>query len=493
VKTLSHMNHGTNHKSNINQETLVQDAYNRPNTSASGYPHHVYRSSSLYPTISSSTSHIPSESPKNQLHPPHTLSIHNHANPYQSSSIEAGQTRNSPSHQTNSLTSHPPMPVKRPLADVTETGDPMSSRHPVTHAKMSNSGSRTDVTFSHQSRPSDASSNSRTLDIANGRAVFSEAVHLDTSSRAQESSPGVVPTASLLLSKSADPHGPSEHKGNVDMPISTSNHLARGTGNLHDSSPTSHELENHEPRLITPRIQKHPELIEEPRKKSQSLDAAKAKPPDEVHKKSASLDVVKSKSEQRPHEIWYPPNRDDQGEGKTRPQPSSVAGPVAKKGVPAALPADNGQSRPSTKPEHVRHGRKSPNIANMKVIRYLREKRNRTISAVSMEAQDGTAVSMIIADPRSWSKFNLQPNTVVGSPTASVISQAPPIHIPSPRDPMKAAQEWLTEGIQAAMLAEAQGRRRVLRPGVVFDVDEDPPRDEQRHRSKRPRAHNRRS
>ena len=485
VKTLSHMNYGTNLKSNIIQENLVQDAYNRPNMPANGYPHHGYRSSSLYPTITSSTSHISSESSKNQMHPSHTLSIHNHANSYQSSSIEAGQSRNSPSHQTNPLTSHPPMPVKRPSADTTENGDPASSRHPSTHAKMSNSGSRMDVTFSQQSRPPDVPSNSRTLDIANGRTVFNEAVHLDTSSRTQESSPGVVPAVSLLLSKPTDPHGPSEHKGTVDMPISTSNHLARGKGNLHDSSPTIHELENHEPRLITPRIQKHPELTEEPRKKSHSLEVVKAKPLDEVHKKTASLDVVKSKSE-RPHEIWYPPNQDDQGEGKTRPQPISVA--VANKGIPTALPADNGQSRSSTKPEHIRYGRKSPNIANMKVYRYLREKRNRTISAVSMEAQDGTAVSMIIAKTQNlWSKFNLQPNTVVGSPTASVISQAPPIHIPSPRDPMRAAQDWLTEGIQAAMLAEAQGRRRILRPGVVFDVGEDPPRDEQRHRSKRPR------
>lgn len=82
----------------------------------------------------------------------------------------------------------------------------------------------------------------------------------------------------------------------------------------------------------------------------------------------------------------------------------------------------------------------------------------------------------------------------MGSPTASVISQAPPIHIPSPRDPMKAAQDWLTEGIEAALHAEAQGRRRILRPGVVFDVGEDPPLDEQRHRVKpsRSRAQNRR-
>lgn len=386
VKALSQMNH----KSNINQENIVQDPYNRPNTSATGYP----SPSSLYPTVNSSTSHIPSEPSKNQAHALHTLPVHNHTNSYQSSAIDAGQTRNAPFYQTNPLTSHPPIPIIRPSTDTIESSEPPSSRHPGTQVKTV---SRTDV-LSHHFRPSDVPSNSRTLDVANGRGVSNEAVRPDTSSRTQESTPGVLPAAPLLFSKSTDSHGPFEHKGNVDTHISTS-HPTRGTGNPYNSSPTTQELERHEPRLITPRIQKHPELSEESRKKSHSLDVAKANPPDEVHKKSASLDVVKSKSqEQRPHEIWYPPNRDDLGEGKARPQPSLVAGQVTNKG----LPADDNQRKTSTKPQHVRQGRKSPNIANMKVYRYLREKRNRTISAVSMEAQDGTSVGMIFFETREY-------------------------------------------------------------------------------------------
>ena len=384
VKALSQMSH----KSNINQENIVQDPYNRPNTSATGYP----SPSSLYPTVNSSTSHIPSEPSKNQAHALHTLPVHNHTNSYQLSAIEAGQTRNAPFYQTNSLTSHPPIPITRPSTNAIENSEPPSSRHPNTQAKTV---SRTDVILSQHFRPSDVPFNSRTVDITNGRGVLNEAVRPDTSSRTQESNPGVLPAAPLLFSKSTDSHGPFEHKGHVDTHTSTSSHPARGTGSLHNSSPTSQELERHEPRLITPRIQKHPELTEESRKKSHSLDVAKANPPDE-HKKSVSLDAVKSKSqEQRPHEIWYPPNRDDLGEGKSRPQPI-VAGPVANKG----LPADDNQRKTSTKPQHVRQGRKSPNIANMKVYRYLREKRNRTISALSMEAQDGTSVGMIIFETR---------------------------------------------------------------------------------------------
>ncbi|KIL69679.1 hypothetical protein M378DRAFT_61265, partial [Amanita muscaria Koide BX008] len=99
---------------------------------------------------------------------------------------------------------------------------------------------------------------------------------------------------------------------------------------------------------------------------------------------------------------------------------------------------------------------------------YLREKRNRTISVLSTEAQDGTATSAL------------------GSPTASILSQ-PPIRVPSHRDPMKAAHEWLSGNMEvAAKRGKTAGKRPIMRPGVVFDVGEDPPvaeRAERRHRS----------
>ena len=61
--------------------------------------------------------------------------------------------------------------------------------------------------------------------------------------------------------------------------------------------------------------------------------------------------------------------------------------------------------------------------------------------------------------------FLLQTNTVVGSPT-----QSP--HTPFPlRDPLVAAHDWV-----AAEEAEMRNRaKRRRRPGVVFEVDEDPP------------------
>ncbi|KAK2466980.1 hypothetical protein APHAL10511_001238 [Amanita phalloides] len=471
VKTL---NHGMNlNNPHTNQETHSKETYHRSNASATEYPHSIYRSSSVYPTVGTSASHVLHEPSKNQAHLSHSLPVHGSLH---SSTIEIIHPSNSSPRHGNTLTSHSLMPTaynQRPSAVAIKNSDSASIKIPQppnTQAKAQSGGPPIDIAQLHQSKVPDT--NYRIPDSANDRPVLNEAGRTDHGSHIQESSPDVAPVASLLFSKSVDHHGSLEQKGSIVNPIAISNHSVRGTNNIHTPSPTSQELERHEPRLITPKIQKHAELLEEPRRKSYSLDVAKSTPPEEGHKKSASPDTTKSKS-QEPPQIWYPPvsYRDSSYEGKHRSQLTSVTEPVAQKNVPTALSVNDGRGK--TGVEQVKPGRKSPNIANMKVYRYLREKRNRTISAMSMEAQDGTA-----------------PSTVVGSPTASVISQAP-IFVPSPRDPMKAAQDWLTEGIEAAIRAEAQGRRRILRPGVVFDVGEDPPREEQRHRSKRPRAQKR--
>ncbi|KAG5646660.1 hypothetical protein DXG03_002650 [Asterophora parasitica] len=113
---------------------------------------------------------------------------------------------------------------------------------------------------------------------------------------------------------------------------------------------------------------------------------------------------------------------------------------------------------PSTTPDRM-----SPNSKPFTPFRYLTQKRNRTMSAASLEAQDGTA-----------------PNTVVGSPTASMHSTQPPIQPPPLRDPFIATQEWRKQ--EAAEIREvATGKWRRARPGVVFDVEEDP-RDDQKRR-----------
>ncbi|KAJ3763462.1 hypothetical protein EV360DRAFT_8084, partial [Lentinula raphanica] len=102
--------------------------------------------------------------------------------------------------------------------------------------------------------------------------------------------------------------------------------------------------------------------------------------------------------------------------------------------------------------------RKSPNHKVFTPFRYLTTKRNRTMSAASVEAVDGTA-----------------PNTVVGSPTASMNSSQPPIQPLPLRDSQQATHEWRDRKESDSR----NNRLRVLRPGVVFDVPQDPHQDKQ--------------
>ncbi|KAG6814325.1 hypothetical protein H0H92_013450 [Tricholoma furcatifolium] len=105
-------------------------------------------------------------------------------------------------------------------------------------------------------------------------------------------------------------------------------------------------------------------------------------------------------------------------------------------------------------------------------FRYLTTKRNRRVSAASLEAQDGTAS-----------------NTIMGSPTASMHSTQPPtIHSPPLRDVFAATQEW--RHMEAAEMRELTGGKlRRARPGVVFDVAENP-NEERRKKIKPQSRHN---
>ncbi|KAK7014918.1 phosphatidylserine synthase [Favolaschia claudopus] len=120
--------------------------------------------------------------------------------------------------------------------------------------------------------------------------------------------------------------------------------------------------------------------------------------------------------------------------------------------------------------------RKSPNSRVFTPFRYLSNKRNRRVSTASMDAVDGTAA-----------------NTVMGSPTASMQSSQIPPHSPPRRDPRLATQDWRNQE-ETHTLARAQaargGKVRRVRPGVVFDVAEDPAEETRRSkltRSKKPR------
>lgn len=107
--------------------------------------------------------------------------------------------------------------------------------------------------------------------------------------------------------------------------------------------------------------------------------------------------------------------------------------------------------------------RKSPNSRGFS-FRYLTTKRNRRISTASVDAEDGTA-----------------PNTVMGSPTASMQSSQMP-QSPPQRDPRLATQDWRNQEESDVL---ARGKPRRMRPGVVFDVAENPEEETKRSRPAR--------
>ncbi|KAJ6547497.1 hypothetical protein B0H19DRAFT_1165970 [Mycena capillaripes] len=109
--------------------------------------------------------------------------------------------------------------------------------------------------------------------------------------------------------------------------------------------------------------------------------------------------------------------------------------------------------------------RKSPNSRVFTPFRYLTSKRNRRVSTASMDAVDGTA-----------------PNTVMGSPTASMQSSQMPAQSPPQRDPRVATQDWRNQEESDIL---ARGKPRRMRPGVVFDVAEDPLEETKRSRPTR--------
>ncbi|KAJ6496615.1 hypothetical protein C8R47DRAFT_348139 [Mycena vitilis] len=111
--------------------------------------------------------------------------------------------------------------------------------------------------------------------------------------------------------------------------------------------------------------------------------------------------------------------------------------------------------------------RKSPNSRVFSPFRYLTSKRNRRISTASMDAVDGTA-----------------PNTVMGSPTASMQSSQIPPQSPPQRDPRVATQDWRNQEESDIL---ARGKPRRMRPGVVFDVAENPLEESKRSRPMRVR------
>lgn len=152
---------------------------------------------------------------------------------------------------------------------------------------------------------------------------------------------------------------------------------------------------------------------------------------------------------------------------KERPHTQQAAAPTtssdANGGALHAQPRSKSRSpnpvtAPPVKPSTRDRKESGSNLLTPFKFLTMNSKRNRTMSAASLDVCDG----------------NTATNTVVGSPAQSTVSHAPfpPIAPPPVRDPMIATTEWRDR--EEAERRE-QKRGKVLRPGVTFDVAEDPP------------------
>lgn len=118
----------------------------------------------------------------------------------------------------------------------------------------------------------------------------------------------------------------------------------------------------------------------------------------------------------------------------------------------------NPVTAPPVKPSARERKESGSNLLTPFKFLTMNSRRNRTISGASLDACDG----------------NTATNTVVESPAQSTVGPAPfpPLSPPPIRDPMLATTEWRDR--EEAERRE-QKRGKILRPGVTFDVADDPP------------------
>ncbi|KAJ7046716.1 hypothetical protein C8F04DRAFT_1061495 [Mycena alexandri] len=181
-------------------------------------------------------------------------------------------------------------------------------------------------------------------------------------------------------------------------------------------------------------------------------------------RKNGLFGMFRSKGDQHPESHSFDshrhvaPDRGHNSSSESEANPTRSARKASKSNVPPPITVPN--------PALPISDRKSPNSRVFTPFRYLTSKRNRRMSTASMDANDGTA-----------------PNTVMGSPTASMQSSQIPPQSPPKRDPQIATQDWRNqEESDIAARGQKRGKQRRMRPGVVFDVAEDPLEETKRSR-----------
>jgi len=159
------------------------------------------------------------------------------------------------------------------------------------------------------------------------------------------------------------------------------------------------------------------------------------------------------------YEMWHPSTSDKQrNQSQSSLQSTGKASALPSGSSTMNSTASASQNRaPAPIAVDLPAGRKEPDQKVFSAFKFLHTKRDRTMSHASVEAQDGQTQTAT--------------NTVVGSPTQSSRSQTP--FAPPPiRDPLVATQEWRNRE-EAEMRSHT--KERIRRPGIVFDMEEDPP------------------
>ncbi|KAJ7774757.1 hypothetical protein B0H16DRAFT_71541 [Mycena metata] len=297
---------------------------------------------------------------------------------------------------------------------------------------------------------SDLALSGRTAAPAYGSAPLADAPHVPSSSRALQP----LPVQSNL------PPG-----GRSAAPAHSSAVLVdtHSTAQVASSSRRSRRVPSEESILKTPSSLAHSVLPPSTLQPTVSRTSIPASVSSQT-RKNGLFGMFRSKGDQHPESHLLdshrrvPLDRGHNSSSESEANPTRSTGKAKKSNVPPPITVPN--------PALPISDRKSPNSRVFTPFRYLTSKRNRRMSTASMDANDGTA-----------------PNTVMGSPTASMQSSQIPPQSPPRRDPQIATQDWRNqEESDVAARAQRRGKQRRMRPGVVFDVAEDPLEETKRSR-----------
>ena len=407
-------------------------------TSSHNMHSHIYSRPHEPQTLSRTTQHQPSSSYPSALHrlesrleAPPAAHAPNVANPRTFDSYQY-ETRVTSQHSSQPQTSMPPGTSGSRAYENTKTPRPShpnptitpsssSSRtHPKSYEPLPQRTQRIDSSRNRelQSTVSNIVANSPQPDPnphRSGISASNNAPSYQSSTRHQHSvslpTSNVPPPAQPVASESTRTHANPPTRSNV---ISTNNSqpITPYTTSASARAPVStaaapsrapqkiHSVPSEESILKTP-SSLAPSMLK-PTTSRSSIPASVSSHQDS-RKKSGIFGMFRSKTPEQPqpkYEIWHPPTSTKvhhHNDLPSKTEPSAKLGTSSDRKVVASLSSRGKVPLPITVPIPIppASGRKSPGNKVFTPFRYLTSKRNRTMSAASVEAVDGTAVRLM--------------------------------------------------------------------------------------------------